>query len=887
MSDVSYEEAPTEADIEELSAMEALIVEEADRRDDPYFLDDLTIPDLPYEGLDVARSISSLQEAFCVQEAPVIDQEQALLLSGGATPVVMTPRMQSPDRESLDEFSLQEEQHITPVPDYYSPQEYSDTCESVPSSSPLPELPEDTGESISAVPAEDAFAVQQPEEPVASVESSFDWKDSADETETSAEENSQRAAIKRQEDQMVTVQEETSSAMEGAASSRADGPELQPGDEPIAKEFIVRGEEVGALAEISTTDMSTASISQVEIAEVDARSSPTLTADPSRADKVTPTHPDDAGKESAHPPDIEAEKTDSWNESSVVVPAESSTDDASAFVEDSSRPSESIKDRARESSQPMAGGGEESRVDTEVNLSLSRPEIDASAEGKVMLPIDQKEPQSTVSDESKPDVVGKPTSDHRGEDLSGQGAVDSIQLDSPINSEQQPDGQEPAASLETSNTSPDEKSETLDIKREEEQTMTVPEENLSSMEDLLPASITETSTQLVQETDKSIATAELLEIRRKSSDVILAEDSIQGLIDTNQLVASSDDVAAMAEISSTDLSTASINQIEIGEMGGSSPAAPIDSSKTDQAASNDSDNSTIVNPAMGSSESMTEANFHLGSGKPEESDVDTEANLSLSRPEVDASAEGKITLPTDKKESLSIEESVSDEIKLDEPTGDESMSGQEEIGSIQHSITSAAEHFEEAAAISVQQPNLQEPVISLESSKDSLDNISQSLVLNREEEQLVTEQEEIFTKMEDISASITQTSAQIVEETDRPIATAGLVESQRKSPEIIFAGDSIQDQIDESIAKDLVVSSGDVALAEISSIDLQTASINEVEISEMDPSSPTDSVDQIDQSQDERQGLDSQEQDRLRQEEESERLRLENERLKAEDEGMK
>ena len=148
-----YEEAPTEADIEELSAMEALIVEEADQRDQPYFLDDLTIPDLPYEVGDVRRSITGLQEAFFVQETGLAQQVESF--SGGATPVAMSP----PRRLSVDGYAMGEEEEVrilldgiqSPVDvDYYSPLEYSDSC-SIPSTSPQPDWPAEEVTSRAAI----------------------------------------------------------------------------------------------------------------------------------------------------------------------------------------------------------------------------------------------------------------------------------------------------------------------------------------------------------------------------------------------------------------------------------------------------------------------------------------------------------------------------------------------------------------------------------------------------------------------------------------------------------------------------------------------------------------------------------------------------------------
>ncbi|XP_046632684.1 titin homolog isoform X7 [Daphnia pulicaria] len=239
LSDLSFEEAPTEADIEELSAMEALIIEEADMRNDPYFLDDLTIPDLPYEVNDVRQSITGLQEAFLIQEASPTEEERQLHLeshSGGATPVVMSPRRLSIERDAAkveEDFQAMLADGIqSPVDvDYYSPLEYSDSC-SVPSSSPQPDwLVEEPIAVATPVAAQQPEIIERPVEKTAtptdaveplpaevatvdpalapqvlesalvseriqnlmmSNKSSLDIRESASETETSADENSQR-----------------------------------------------------------------------------------------------------------------------------------------------------------------------------------------------------------------------------------------------------------------------------------------------------------------------------------------------------------------------------------------------------------------------------------------------------------------------------------------------------------------------------------------------------------------------------------------------------------------------------------------------------------------------------------------------------------------------
>nr|CAH0104355.1 unnamed protein product [Daphnia galeata] len=280
LSELSFEEAPTEADIEELSAMEALIIEEADMRNDPYFLEDLTIPDLPYEVNDVRQTITGLQEAFVVQDASPIDDEPPHYLeshSGGATPVVMSPRLLSVER---DEAKVEEDLQAmladgiqSPVDvDYYSPLEYSDSC-SIPSISPQPNWPAEeepidmatpvaTQESelidkyvektpspcdaVEPVPAEittvDTASAPSSEvlesAPVAQSEriqnlmmsnkSSLDTRESASETETSADENSQRLMselIMKKTPSASTVDEgmqkadETSSLAESSQSS--------------------------------------------------------------------------------------------------------------------------------------------------------------------------------------------------------------------------------------------------------------------------------------------------------------------------------------------------------------------------------------------------------------------------------------------------------------------------------------------------------------------------------------------------------------------------------------------------------------------------------------------------------------------------------------------
>ena len=134
LTDISCEEAPTEVDIEELSAMEALIIDENNPQDG--YLDDVVIPDLPYEALDARRSFSGLND-ICVMQQPVVDTINRESFDGEATPRQRSVEIIDSEDESEESvlFIGQSDDVAIDSPsvehagsDFFSAQEYSDTC---------------------------------------------------------------------------------------------------------------------------------------------------------------------------------------------------------------------------------------------------------------------------------------------------------------------------------------------------------------------------------------------------------------------------------------------------------------------------------------------------------------------------------------------------------------------------------------------------------------------------------------------------------------------------------------------------------------------------------------------------------------------------------------
>ena len=101
LSDLSYEEAATDVDIEELSGMEALIAEQVDHH---LCLDDMTIPDLPEEVFDVRRSVSGVDDAFSVAREPLDEDSfyDPFETHGDVTPIGATPRQRSVELVASD-----------------------------------------------------------------------------------------------------------------------------------------------------------------------------------------------------------------------------------------------------------------------------------------------------------------------------------------------------------------------------------------------------------------------------------------------------------------------------------------------------------------------------------------------------------------------------------------------------------------------------------------------------------------------------------------------------------------------------------------------------------------------------------------------------------------